>query len=306
MATSKIILVLGANGFLGRFVIERMLIEGYQIRVLTGGAADWQDNMISEYRSKGIDVRIGDIFSNQVLEKAVDGVGGIVNLVGSFKATSDVSFEQLHVDLVKRLLDFGTKAGAQRFVQVSCLGTSHETDCAYYTTKKEAEKIVESSNYFWTIFRPSYLFGERFPLLNLLAPLLKFKLFLPVIGSGTNTIQPVYVGDVANCISQSVFDLKTVGQSYELVGPDEFTITELLEKVRGELGIGGPTMNIPSNFSGRTFDLVAKALPKSFFSSDFASIFSHDSNGSQDVMLRHFEVRNIALEQYFPKIMESI
>ena len=306
MATSKRILVLGACGFLGKFVLKRMVIEGFETRILTRGSDDWQSSLISQYRSQGIDVRIGDIFDDATLQEAMQGVGGIVNLVGTFNDSEDGSFEEVHVDLVKRLLEFGGSAGVQRFVHVSCLGATDNSDSRYFKTKKESEKLVENSSMYWTIFRPSYLFGETFPLLQLLAPLVKFKLFLPVIGSGTNTIQPVYVGDVANCVSQCIFDQKTVRQSYELVGPEQYKMTELLENVRAELGIKGPTMNIPSEFSGRTFDLVAKALPKSFFSSNFASIFSHDSNGSQDVMLRHFEVRNKTLDEYFMKIMDSM
>lgn len=306
MATSKRILILGANGFLGKFVMKRIFFEGYQARVLTGGSGDWQNNSINEFRTKGAEVIIGDIFDDQVLEKALDGIGGIVNLVGSFQETKEVSFEKLHVDLVKRLIETGSRAGVKRFVHVSCLGATEDSDCQYYLTKWQSEKLVENSDMYWTILRPSYLFGDSFPLLNFLAPLVKFKLFLPMIGSGTNTIQPVFVGDVANCVSQCVFDSKSVEQSYELVGSEQYTMLELLERVREELGIGGPTMNIPSEFSNKTFSMVSKALPKSFLTSDFASIFNHDSNGSQDVMLRHFEVRNITLEQYFPKIMESM
>lgn len=306
VAAPRLILVLGATGFLGSFVVKRMILENYSVRVFSRGSENWQDSKVQEYRGKGVDVVIGDIFNEDSLRKALEGVSCVVNLVGAFKETKEISYEDLHVDFVKRLLKLGAESGVQRFIHVSCLGATEDSDCRYYLTKHEGEMLVEKSDLLWTILRPSFMFAERFPLLDLLAPLVKFKLFLPMLGSGTNTVQPVYVGDVANCVVQSIFDRNCVHHSYELVGPDEVTMIELLEQVRGELGLSGPTMNIPSEFSSKTFDLAARALPKSFLSRDFVGIFSHDSNGSQDVMLRHFEVRNIALREYFGKIMESL
>lgn len=306
VASSRLILVLGATGFLGSFVVRRMIIDGYNVRILTRGSENWQDSRVQEFRGKGIDVMIGDIFNDDSLKRSLDGASGVVNLVGSFRESEEISYEKIHVEFLERLLALGAEAGTQRFIQMSCLGATEESECRYFRTRKQAELLVEASKTLWTIFRPSFLFAERFPLLELLRPLIKFKLFLPMIGSGTNKVQPVFAGDVANCVSQSIFERIHVGQSYELVGPDEYTMIELLEMVRGEMGIGGPTMNIPSEFSSKTFNLVAKALPKSFFSKDFVGIFNQDSYGSQDVMLRHFEVRNNALDEYFPKIMESL
>ena len=306
MAAPRLILVLGATGFLGSFVVQRMIQDNYQVKVFTGGSENWQDSKVQQYRAKGLEVVIGDLFKEEALKRALEGVSCIVNLVGTFKESKEVSYESLHVDFVKKVLALGADAGVQRFVHVSCLGATEESDCRYYLTKHAGEKLVENSGLLWTILRPSFMFAEKFPLLDLLSPLVKFKLFLPILGSGTNTLQPVFAGDVANCVSQSIFNRNCVGNSYELVGPDEITMIELLERVREELGIGGPTMNIPSEFSSKTFDLAARALPKSFLSRDFVGIFSHDSNGSQDVMLRHFEVRNIALDDYFAKIMESL
>ncbi|MBX9695870.1 MAG: NmrA family NAD(P)-binding protein, partial [Cyanobacteria bacterium] len=55
----KLMLVLGATGFLGRQVIDRMLAANHAIRVVTRGATDWQDTTINELRKSGIEVIIG-------------------------------------------------------------------------------------------------------------------------------------------------------------------------------------------------------------------------------------------------------
>lgn len=300
-------LVLGAAGFLGSVVVKQMIAEGYPMRVITRGAEDWKDSSISTLRHKGVEVIVGDVTNEDTLASALTGVSAVVNMVGSFKESGDLTFEDLHVRLVKKIVKLGQERGVQRLVHVSCLGAREDTESDCFLTKWKGEQIVSKSHLYWTIFRPSFLFGEtRFPLFAYLKPLLTFKLFLPLIGSGTNTVAPIFVNDVASCVTQSIYARHTVSQSYDLVGPEEYSMVELLEQARKHLGLRGPTMNIPSNFSGQKFEMVARALPRSLMNQDLASIMSENSCSSQDVMLKHFEVRNVALEQYFPRLIETL
>ncbi|MGD9683762.1 MAG: NAD(P)H-binding protein [Candidatus Obscuribacterales bacterium] len=307
MAEPKLMLVLGAAGFLGSVVVKQMIAEGYQMRVITRGAEDWKDSSISSLRHKGVDVIVGDVTDEETLGRALNGVSAVVNMVGSFKESGGVSFEDLHVRLVKSIVKLGQERGVQRLVHVSCLGAREDTESACFLTKWQGEQIVSKSHLYWTIFRPSFLFGEtRFPLFAYLKPLLTFKLFLPMIGSGTNTVAPVFVNDVASCVTQSIYSRHTVSRSFDLVGPEEYAMVELLEQARKQLGLRGPTMNIPSKLSGQKFEMVARALPKALMNQDLASIMSENSCSSQDVMLKHFEVRNVALEQYFSRLIETL
>lgn len=306
MATSKLMLILGATGFLGSFVVKQMLAEGYAIRVLTRGADDWKDSSVVDLRHKGVDVVIGEVTDSDALSGALDQVAAVVNMVGCFSEKKGASFDELHVGLLENLIELGTAKGVKRLIHVSCLGASEDSEGPYYQSKWEGEELIRESKLYWTIFRPSFMFGERFPLFAYLKPLLTFRLFLPIIGSGTNTLAPVYVNDVASCVSQCIYQRQTVGQSYDLVGPEEYSMLELLEMARKHLGLKGPTMNIPSKFTGSTFDMVSKAIPRALLTKDLASFMSEDSCAPQDVMLRHFEVRNVSLEQCFGKIMESL
>jgi NADH dehydrogenase len=305
-SAQKLMLVLGATGFLGRFVIERMLKCDYPIRVITRGGADWQHSTVSTLRHKGVDVIIGDVTDEKTVAKAVEGTSAIINMAGCFRESAKASFEALNIDTVEWLTKYGLAAKVQRMIHVSCLGAREESDCRYFKTKFDGEEIIRDSKTYWTIFRPSFIFGKTFPLLEHLKPLITFKLFLPVIGSGTNTIQPVFVEDVADCIVQSIYNRDTVGKSFDLVGPEDYQMLELLEMARDELGIGGPTMNLPSQFSGKTLGVMAKALPRSILSNDLAGMMSDESNSTQDAMLANFKIQNVSLQQYFPAIVKSL
>lgn len=299
-------LVVGATGFLGKYVVDRMCDADYPIRVVTRGSADWQDSNISTLRHKGVDVIMGDIKEPEVQRKAFADVAAVINLLGIMRESEDDNFEELHVDLVKNLLDLSAEFKVQRFIHVSCIGARSDADCQYFLTKWRGEKMVRDSSFYWTIFRPSYLFSDIFPLLSYLSPIIKFKLFLPVIGGGTNSVQPVFVGDLADCIVQSIYNKETVRKSYDIVGPDRYLMVELLENARKGLKIGGPNMNISSHMSGKAFDAIAKAMPRSLLTEDLIGVMSDDSCGSADVMLNTFEVKYESLEDHMPDILKSI
>jgi NADH dehydrogenase len=51
---------------------------------------------------------------------------------------------------------------------------------------------------------------------------------VPLIGGGRTRLQPVYVEDVAEGIVRMLSDRGTAGQTYELAGPDVYTLRELV------------------------------------------------------------------------------
>jgi uncharacterized protein YbjT (DUF2867 family) len=181
-----LLLVIGGTGFLGGKVVEQLLERQYPIRLLTRGAGDWKTSNLSQYRKRGIEVVVGPLEDDEVLSRAVEGATCIVNISGSFRLVADrrdSPYEYLNVTLVEKLLYLCREFGVQRFVHVSCLGSRLESDSHYLSTKSEGEALLSNSELYWTILRPSYMFGERFPFLEMLKPLITFKPFLTVVGS---------------------------------------------------------------------------------------------------------------------------
>ncbi len=306
VSASKLIALIGGNGFLGRHVIERMHACNYPIRVLTRGGGDWQNSNVSSLRQRGIDVVIGDLTDDDTVEKVVDGAACILNMSGILQESKSASFEDVHVKAVEKLTAKAAEAKVQRFVHISCLGCRPDSECSYYKTKWQGEELVRKGSFLWTILRPSFMFGDDFPLLAYLKPIWSFKLFMPLIGSGTNVIQPIFVEDVADCVVQAIYERATVRNSYDLVGPDEYTMVELLEMVRHAAGLGGSTVNISTQFSGKAFDMFARAVPRSMLNDDLIGLMSENSAGSQDDMLEAFQVRCVPLKKMLPPIIDSL
>lgn len=304
------LLLIGGTGFLGDPVVEFLMEKKCAIRLLTRGAGDWKHSNLSQYRRRGIDVVVGSLENDDVLERAVDGVDAILNISGSFRlggaGVSSSSYEFLNVDLVHKLLVLAKKNEIQRFVQVSCLGAREESESVYLSSKAEGDALVIASDLYWTILRPSYMFGARFPFVEMIKPLVTFKPMLPIVGSGLNVMKPLHVDDVAHCVAESVYNKETVGRVIDLVGPQEYSLAEMLEEIRDEFGLGGPIMTIPTHLSARAFEMATKLLPKNTITLELAHILAADSTSDSKEARSLFKLKGRFLGDYLPDIVNGL
>jgi len=304
-----LLLVIGGTGFLGSKVVELLLQQKYPIRLLTRGAGDWKTSNLSHYRKKGIEVVVGPLEDDEVLSKAVDGATCVINISGSFQLVSshrDSSYEYLNTLLVEKLIHLCHEYKVQRFLHVSCLGAREESDCSYLASKSEGEALLREADLYWTVFRPSYMFGERFPFIEMLAPIITFKPFLAVVGSGLNRIQPVLVDDVAQAVVSSIYNRETVQQIFDIGGPVDYSFVELLQMVRDEFGIAGSVMTLPSQLSGRVFDMVKNVLPKNTLNLELAHLLIADSFSEDNRARDFYQLSDTYIEDYLPTIVETI
>jgi len=85
------------------------------------------------------------------------------------------------------------------------------------------------------VFRPSVIFGHGDSFLNRFAGLLALAPVMPLARAGAR-FQPVYVGDVINAMVRSIDRRDTIGQAYELGGPDIVTLGALVRWVASLTG----------------------------------------------------------------------
>src|SRR3546814_1915650 len=112
-------------------------------------------------------------------------------------------------------------SGVKRLLHMSALnagrGQSH-----YLHTRGEAETVVKASHLAWTIFQPSVIFGPDDGLLTRFRELLRFAPVLP-LACAECKFAPVYINDVVEAFVRALDNPATVGQVYELYGPEVIT-----------------------------------------------------------------------------------
>jgi NADH dehydrogenase len=137
---------------------------------------------------------------------------------------------------MKNVVDAARGGGVRRHLQMSALGTRPDATSLYHRTKYRGEEHVRGSGLDWTIFRPSIISGPRDAFVNMLAGYIRTYPAVPVIGDGRYRLQPISADDVARCFAMALDMPETIGQTYELCGPDRFTYNELLDTIGRVLG----------------------------------------------------------------------
>lgn len=228
------VVVVGASGFVGRYVVKRLAAMGAVIAAVARNAsgAGFLRPMGDVGQIALIDCDIGDTARLSPLLKGADAV---VNAVGILYERGPQKFRPLHEDGPANLAALASAAGVRRFVHVSALGASEDAPSSYARSKARGEARVRAAFPKASILRPSLIFGPEDSFFNRFAAIARVSPALPLIGGGTTRFAPVYVGNVAAAVMATLDRHDAPGRVYELGGPREASLKELFELMLAEI-----------------------------------------------------------------------
>jgi len=248
------ILVTGANGFVGRNLVRRLQKDGTAVRALVRNAAK-----AARLRDLGAELVDGDISNLSLLEAAMKGCAKVIHLVGIIQEAHGVTFKGVHVDGTRNLLEAAKKEGVRHFIYQSALGSRPNAKSQYHRTKWEAEELVRASGLPFTILRPSLIYGPGDLFTTRLSEMIRLSPVLPVIGTGQSKVQPIFIDDVNECIQKISTSDSYLNEMYEIGGPEQLTYEEVTKAIAAALGIRRPTVHMPMFFM-RTMAKVAETV----------------------------------------------
>ncbi|KAL3647688.1 hypothetical protein CASFOL_008656 [Castilleja foliolosa] len=223
--------VFGATGFLGRYLVQQLAKMGSQVLVPFRGCEDSTRHL----KLMGDLGQIVPMSYNPRDENSIKAVMAkanvVINLIGREYETRNYSFEQVNHHMAEQLANIAKEhGGIMRYIHVSCLGASPSSSSKMLRTKAAAEEAVLRELPEATVMRPAVMVGTEDRILNPWAHFAKKYSFLPLVGDGSTKFQPVYVVDVASAIISALKDDgRSMGNTYELGGPDIYTMHELAE-----------------------------------------------------------------------------
>lgn len=226
MTMSKI-LILGATGFIGHSVCEKLVDRsggaGGRIRVATRRAMRARHLQLLPT----VEIAVGSVHDDATLARMLRDTEVVINLVAILHG-SEADFERVHVRLPERLAAACKVAGVRRVIHVSALGATADAPSHYLRSKARGEAALGDAGLDLTLLRPSVVFGERDRFFNLFATLQRVFPVMPLAGADAR-FQPVWVEDVALAIVRALDDPTTIGMAIECCGPRVFTLRELVQ-----------------------------------------------------------------------------
>jgi uncharacterized protein YbjT (DUF2867 family) len=233
------ICILGGAGFVGSSMANQLSGRDQSVRVLTRKRERAKHLILLP----GVEVVETDVHDSANLVKLFRGMHAVINLTGILHERKSGDFNLCHVELPGKIARACIDSGVSRFLHMSALGASLTSHSAYQRSKAAGEATIREILFQaggvpgrppgqpaldLTIFRPSVIFGRGDSFISLFARLLKTFSIVPLACPNAK-FQPVWVEDVARAFVESLEDIRTVGNGYDLCGPRSYSLKEIVE-----------------------------------------------------------------------------
>jgi uncharacterized protein YbjT (DUF2867 family) len=190
-----LILLTGATGNVGSALLHRLVADGQPLRALVR-----DPRRLGQDRVR-VQIAMGDLADASSFRHALRGVKTVVHLAAAIRdqERQGATIEEVNALGTLRLVRAAERAGVERFVFFSAIGTSLHSQSRFFRAKAQAEKAVESSDMETTVFTPSIIYAPGDPWITLLGRLAMLPV-VPIAGSGRALYEPIWALDAAGAV----------------------------------------------------------------------------------------------------------
>ena len=290
----KIVLI-GASGFFGEYLVRGLVRDRHRCLVLTRSITRRSNLRLLP----GVSLEQADVYDKKTLVEKFNGADAVVSMAGILNETEKKGrgFRKVHVELIKGIIEACQESGVSRLLHVSALNAG-KGKSQYLETKGEAERLLlgaEGLNV--SIFQPSVIFGPGDQFFNRFASMLKLMPVMP-LACPKAKLQPVFAGDVAAAMLASLDDPMTWGKRFELAGPRAYTLKELVEWTSSTLGKRSLILGLPGPVSALMAKVMDHVPGKPFSWDNYQSL--QTDNVSSENGFAYFGIEPRAIDMEVP------
>lgn len=274
MATRSVATVFGGGGFIGRYVVKRLLAQGHIVRVAGRRPEAVRGSMVIARVGQMVPLYVS-LGNEAQVQRATEGADIVVNLVGILSEKRPGDFERIQAEGAGRIARAAASHGVGRMVQISAIGADPASPSLYARTKAAGEHVVLEAMPGATILRPSLVFGAEDKFFNRFGSMAMMLPVMPVI-CGDTRFQPVFVGDVADAVLAVLGREDARGRTYELGGPRVWTFREILAWILKETRRRRPLLEVPMGLA-RAQARLGELVPGKPFTRDQLVLLGRDN-----------------------------
>ncbi len=258
------VLVTGANGFVGRAVVNRLLRDGESVR----GAVR---RRLADLPNGAADVLVGDLDGSTDWRSAVEGAYAVVHCAARVHLLNDpeanplAAFRLANCEGTVNLARQAASAGVRRFVFLSSIKVNGESTRAglpfraedppapldpYGISKNEAEialrRISSETGMEVVVIRPPLVYGPGVKA-NFRSMLEWIHRGIPLpLGAITNRRSFVAIDNLIDLIATTLFHPNASGRTFLVSDGEDLSTTDLLRRVACALGRPARLLSVPS------------------------------------------------------------
>ncbi len=304
----KYLIVTGANGYLGKYLLMEAVRQGYHVIGFQFDHA--RSTLIEHEQIKYVRCDITkEILSQEGIAEAVEGknITGIINAAALLGSSDLDKNDAVNAGGVKNLMAFAKKTGVNKFVQISSVVVLKQIKGPYGITKLKGQQYLEQSDLNYTIFIPAMILGpESLGINRVLKNVFRFPLVVPMIGSGIQTQHPIFVKDLARYAVSAVENQKCNRKVYETAGDTVLPFKALIKmilNIRNKKKVFVPLPVFVAMMLGKVFQTFQK-VP--VFTAEHVKGVLQDSQLDTSALLSDFDHTPTPLETALKYSLEKI
>ncbi|MCB2426574.1 SDR family oxidoreductase [Methylophaga pinxianii] len=272
------ILITGANGFIGRHIVEQALEAGYQVYCGV--------RVIPQKPDARVQYILMDFTEDVAPENWIarlDNIDVVINAVGIFQQRGSQSYQTIHTLSPQALFEASRQTNVQRVIQISALGADDHAQSHFHRSKKAADDYLRAIDIEAFIIQPSLVFGLEGASTRLFLTLASMPvLCLP--NGGRYPIQPVHISDLARLTIDLITAPSQPLTTIPVVGPTPLLLAEYLGLLRKQLGLGKISIfTFPASLLKPIVRLMER-LPNNQLSQESIQMLERGNTAEHDIM----------------------
>ena len=258
-----LIAVTGATGFIGKYLIRRLVKDGHDVRAL---CRPGREQALELPEGSSVQVQIGDLTDRSSLDGFANDVDFLVHLASAHDHFSEDHMQKVNVKGTENLVEEVRLNGPKHlvFTVVSSAVIGVPVYSYYRDSKRVQEKIVRGSSINWASFRPTLVYGKGD--LRHTAPLLRKcgaqKGSYWIYHEGVSMLNPVHIDDLIEVMMLFFANpaAQEDGRIFEIAGPEGIPFNDFVDWTIEATGGKVKRRNIPRHWVQRA--LFVKGLFK--------------------------------------------
>jgi uncharacterized protein YbjT (DUF2867 family) len=232
--------ITGGNGFVGAALADVLERNGHEAVRLS--------------RRNG-----GDVGDEAAMRAGFSGCDAVAHCAGINRQIGDQTFERVHVQGTRHVVEAARHAGVKRILLVSFLRARPDCGSAYHESKFAAEQIVRESGIPYVIFKPGVIYGRGDNMLNHLKRSFKTFPVFGFVGLRDRDVAPLHVDDMSSLLLAGLTDDRLRNRTFAAIGPETLGLRKAVTRVAKVVGRRPLAFPMPIWFH-RLFALAAELL----------------------------------------------
>jgi uncharacterized protein YbjT (DUF2867 family) len=253
------IVVTGASGYIGSHLVKRLTKNGKSVRAMVRSRSQAEN----EGRLAGLNIEWveADVTRSETLPPALEGAEVVIHTVAIAIEKGRQTYEEVNFLGTKNLVDASTVKKVKRFINLSQIGADANLPYRFLASKGRAQDYVATSGMDWTAFKPSVVWGPEDEFANTFARLVPLSPIIYPIVDKNARFQPIWVEDLVMAMTKSIDDDNTIGEEYELGGPEVLTLEEIERRTLKAIGARRLFVPVPRPILTLIVAMMEKLLP---------------------------------------------